>query len=94
MDDESGVTRDRQYGTCEWNGKIFNIVDTGGFVQHSDDIFEAAIRSQVQIAIDEAAVIVFMVDVTTPTSFTASVSSRFSSCRRSRAAARASCWMP
>lgn len=65
MDDLSGVTRDRQYGTCEWNGKIFNVVDTGGFVQHSDDIFEAAIRSQVQIAIDEAAVIVFMVDVTT-----------------------------
>jgi GTPase len=65
VDDLSGVTRDRQYGTCEWNGKIFNVVDTGGFVQHSDDIFEAAIRSQVQIAIDEAAVIVFMVDVTT-----------------------------
>lgn len=65
VDDESGVTRDRQYGTCEWNGKIFNVVDTGGFVQHSEDIFEAAIRSQVQIAIDEAAVIVFMVDVMT-----------------------------
>lgn len=65
VDDISGVTRDRQYGTCEWNGKIFNVVDTGGFVQHSEDIFEAAIRSQVQIAIDEAAVIVFMVDVTT-----------------------------
>jgi GTP-binding protein len=65
VDDLSGVTRDRQYGTCEWNGKIFNVVDTGGFVQHSDDIFEAAIRSQVQIAIEEASVIVFMVDVTT-----------------------------
>ncbi len=65
VDDISGVTRDRQYGTCEWNGKIFNVVDTGGFVQHSDDIFEAAIRSQVQVAIDEASVIVFMVDVTT-----------------------------
>jgi GTPase len=65
VDDESGVTRDRHYGTCEWNGKIFNVVDTGGFVQHSDDIFEAAIRSQVNIAIEEAAVIVFMVDVTT-----------------------------
>ncbi|MBK9012669.1 MAG: ribosome biogenesis GTPase Der [Saprospiraceae bacterium] len=64
VDDESGVTRDRQYGTCEWNGKIFNVVDTGGFVEHSDDIFEAAIRSQVKIAIEEASVIVFMVDVT------------------------------
>lgn len=65
VDDESGVTRDRQYGTCEWNGKIFTVVDTGGFVEHSEDIFEAAIRSQVKIAIEEAAVIVFMVDVTT-----------------------------
>lgn len=65
VDDISGVTRDRQYGTCEWNGKIFNVVDTGGFVAHSEDIFEAAIRSQVNIAIEEAAVIVFMVDVMT-----------------------------
>ena len=65
VDDTSGVTRDRQYGTCEWNGKVFNVVDTGGFVEHSDDIFEAAVRSQVKIAIEEASVIVFMVDVTT-----------------------------
>lgn len=65
IDDISGVTRDRQYGLTEWNGKQFTVVDTGGFVQHSDDIFEAAIRSQVEIAIQEAAVIIFMVDVTT-----------------------------
>ncbi|MBI1224203.1 MAG: ribosome biogenesis GTPase Der [Bacteroidetes bacterium] len=65
VDDVSGVTRDRQYGTCEWNGKVFNVVDTGGFVEHSDDVFETAVRSQVKIAIEEASVIVFMVDVTT-----------------------------
>lgn len=65
VDDQSGVTRDRQYGTSEWNGKVFNVVDTGGFVLNSSDVFEAAIRSQVRIAMDEAAVIVFMVDVTT-----------------------------
>ena len=65
IDDTSGVTRDRQYGSCEWNGKIFTVVDTGGFVPDSKDIFEAAIRDQVRIAIDEATVIVFMADVTT-----------------------------
>lgn len=65
IDDTSGVTRDRQYGTSFWNGKTFTVVDTGGFVKHSEDVFEAAIRSQVQIAIDEAKVIIFMVDVTT-----------------------------
>lgn len=65
IDDTSGVTRDRQYGTTDWNGKTFTIVDTGGFVLSSEDIFEAAIRSQVRIAIQEAAVIVFMVDVLT-----------------------------
>ncbi len=65
IDDESGVTRDRQYGTCTWNGKTFTVVDTGGFVKGSDDIFEAAIRTQVQIAIAEAGVIVFVVDVET-----------------------------
>jgi len=65
IDNVSGVTRDRQYGTCEWNGKSFTVVDTGGFVHGSDDVFEAAIRDQVQIAIDEAQVIIFMVDVTT-----------------------------
>ncbi|MEM7104512.1 MAG: ribosome biogenesis GTPase Der [Bacteroidota bacterium] len=65
IDDVSGVTRDRIYGRAYWNGKDFNIVDTGGFVHNSDDIFEAAIRSQVQIALEEASVIIFMVDVTT-----------------------------
>jgi GTP-binding protein len=65
VDDISGVTRDRQYGVCEWNGKSFTVIDTGGFVPASEDIFEAAIRDQVRIAIDEANVIVFMTDVTT-----------------------------
>lgn len=64
-DDISGVTRDRQYGSSEWNGKGFNVVDTGGFVPHSSDVFEAAIRDQVRIAIAEASLIVFMTDVTT-----------------------------
>lgn len=65
IDDTSGVTRDRQYGSSFWNGKTFTVVDTGGFVKNSEDVFEAAIRSQVQIAVQEARVIVFMVDVTT-----------------------------
>lgn len=65
VDDVSGVTRDRQYGSSNWNGKEFTVVDTGGFVKKTDDIFEKEIRSQVQIAIDEATVILFMVDVTT-----------------------------
>lgn len=65
IDDESGVTRDRQYGTSVWNGKHFAVIDTGGFVKHSSDVFESAIRSQVTIAIEEATVLVFMVDVTT-----------------------------
>src|SRR6188474_1841876 len=64
-DNISGVTRDRQYGTGFWNGKTFSIIDTGGFVEHSDDIFEAAIREQVDIAIEEASVIIFMTDVMT-----------------------------
>ena len=65
VDDLSGVTRDRLYGTCEWNGKNFTVIDTGGFVPSSSDVFEVAIRNQVHIAIEEASVIVFMVDVTT-----------------------------
>jgi GTPase len=65
IDDVSGVTRDRIYGSSDWNGKEFTVVDTGGFVQGSEDIFEEAIRRQVKIAIDEAAVILFMVDVVT-----------------------------
>lgn len=64
-DNISGVTRDRQYGSANWNGKSFTIIDTGGFVQHSDDLFEAAIREQVDIAIEEATVILFMADVMT-----------------------------
>lgn len=65
IDDISGVTRDRIYGFSDWNGKNFTVVDTGGFVKGSADIFEAAIRRQVQIAIEEAAAIIFLVDVTT-----------------------------
>lgn len=65
IDDISGVTRDRQYGNSHWNGKSFTVVDTGGFVKNSEDIFEAAIRDQVEIAIDEADVIILMTDVTT-----------------------------
>ncbi|MEO6759127.1 MAG: ribosome biogenesis GTPase Der [Saprospiraceae bacterium] len=64
-DDFSGVTRDRKYGTCEWNGKRFTVVDTGGFVHGSNDIFEEAIRRQVKVALEEAAVIIFMVDAQT-----------------------------
>jgi GTP-binding protein len=60
--DVSGVTRDRQYGVAEWNGKNFNVIDTGGFVPDSEDIFEKEIRKQVRIAVDEANAIVFMVD--------------------------------
>lgn len=62
VDDVSGVTRDRLYGDVEWNGKIFQLIDTGGYVPQSDDVFEAAIREQVEIAIDEADVILFVVD--------------------------------
>ncbi|MFM8449677.1 MAG: GTPase, partial [Haliscomenobacter sp.] len=65
IDDISGVTRDRQYGASYWNGKNFTVVDTGGFVLNSQDVFEAAIRSQVKIAVEEAAVLIFMVDATT-----------------------------
>lgn len=61
----SGVTRDRLYGRGEWNGIDFSVIDTGGYVKGSDDIFEAEIRKQVEIAIDEANVIVFMLDVMT-----------------------------
>lgn len=65
IDDVSGVTRDRQYGLSYWNGKTFTVVDTGGFVKNSEDVFESAIRSQVKVAVEEAKVIIFMVDVTT-----------------------------
>jgi GTPase len=62
VDDVSGVTRDRQYGVAEWSGRSFNVIDTGGFVVGSNDIFETEIRKQVHIAIDEADIIIFMVD--------------------------------
>lgn len=65
VDDISGVTRDRQYGVAEWSGKSFNVIDTGGFVSGSEDVFEIEIAKQVRIAIDEADLIVFMTDVTT-----------------------------
>tara|TARA_Y100000385_G_scaffold290937_1_gene366208 strand:- start:8136 stop:9446 length:1311 start_codon:yes stop_codon:yes gene_type:complete len=65
IDDVSGVTRDRIYGHSVWNGKDITVIDTGGFVKNSEDVFEAAIRDQVQIAVDEADVIIFMGDVTT-----------------------------
>ena len=62
MDNESGVTRDRQYGFAEWAGKTFTTIDTGGYVTGSDDVFEGAIREQVKYALEEASVIIFMVD--------------------------------
>ena len=65
VDDFSGVTRDRQYGVADWNGKNFNIIDTGGFVARSEDIFEREIRKQVHIAVEEANAVLFMVDAAT-----------------------------
>tara|TARA_B100001142_G_scaffold330358_1_gene398544 strand:+ start:7959 stop:9263 length:1305 start_codon:yes stop_codon:yes gene_type:complete len=61
-DESSGVTRDRHYGKSEWNGQEFSVIDTGGYVEGSDDIFEKEIRKQVELAIDEANVILFLVD--------------------------------
>lgn len=65
VEDTPGVTRDRQYGVADWNGKTFNVIDTGGFVPDSEDIFEREIRKQVQIAVEEANAILFMVDAAT-----------------------------
>lgn len=65
VDDVSGVTRDRQYGVADWNGKSFNIIDTGGFVPESEDIFEREIGKQVLIAVEEANALLFMVDAAT-----------------------------
>jgi len=62
VDDVSGVTRDRTYGEAEWNGKSFQVIDTGGYVLHTDDLFEIAIREQVEIALAEADLILYMVD--------------------------------
>ncbi len=65
INDEAGTTRDRHYGKCEWNGKHFSVIDTGGYSINSDDAFEGDIRRQVLLAVDEADVIIFMTDVTT-----------------------------
>ena len=65
VDDISGVTRDRHYGRSDWCGREFSVVDTGGYTSNSDDVFESAIRSQVQIAIEEADLVVFMVEAGT-----------------------------
>jgi GTP-binding protein len=65
VDDLSGVTRDRIYGESDWNGKTFNVIDTGGFVPRSKDVFEKHIREQVMIAIQEASLLLFVVDATT-----------------------------
>lgn len=63
VNDEAGTTRDRQYGHAEWTGKTFSVVDTGGWVAGSDDVFESEINKQVSIAVEEADVILFVVDV-------------------------------
>ncbi len=65
VDDVSGVTRDRQYGVADWAGKTFNLIDTGGFVPESDDVFEQEIKKQVFIALEEANALIFMVDAAT-----------------------------
>jgi GTPase len=62
VDEISGVTRDRQYGHCEWGGRRFSVVDTGGYATGSDDVFEEEIRRQVKIALQEASIILFVVD--------------------------------
>ena len=63
VDEQSGVTRDRHYGFSEWGGRTFSVIDTGGYVRGSEDIFEGEIRKQVEVAIEEASVILFVVDV-------------------------------
>lgn len=63
VDKQSGVTRDRNYGKCTWNGVDFSIIDTGGYVENSDDVFEEEINKQVKLAIEESDIILFMVDV-------------------------------
>ncbi len=65
MDNQSGVTRDRHYGFAEWTDKHFTVIDTGGYVVGSEDVFEGAIREQVEIALDEATVVLFVVDTMT-----------------------------
>ena len=65
VSDIAGTTRDRQYGKCDWNGREFSVVDTGGWVVKSDDIFEEEIRKQVIVATEEADLVLFLVDVGT-----------------------------
>ena len=65
VDESSGVTRDRNYGTCFWNGITFSLIDTGGYVQNSEDVFEEEINKQVRLAIEESNLILFLVDVKT-----------------------------
>ncbi len=65
VDETAGVTRDRHYGKCEWCGREFSVVDTGGYTSNSDDVFEEAIRTQVVLAIEEADVVLFMVEAAT-----------------------------
>lgn len=65
VDDQSGVTRDRHYGQADWNGTEFTVIDTGGYVETTEDLFEKEIKKQVHIALDEADVIIFMADVRT-----------------------------
>src|SRR6476620_129881 len=65
VEDTPGVTRDRQYGIADWNGKNFYVIDTGGFVPDSEDVFETEIRKQVQVAVTEASAILFVVDAAT-----------------------------
>ena len=65
VDDTAGVTRDRHYGRCEWCGREFSVVDTGGYTSNSDDVFEKAIRRQVEIAIEESDAVIFMVEAAT-----------------------------
>ena len=65
VDETAGVTRDRHYGRCEWCGTEFSVVDTGGYTSNSDDIFEEEIRKQVVLAIEEANVVLFMVEAGT-----------------------------
>ena len=63
VDAQSGVTRDRHYGKSDWNGRDFTLIDTGGYVENSDDVFQKEIDKQVTLAIEEADNIIFMVDV-------------------------------
>ena len=63
VNEEAGTTRDRQYGKVEWTGKEFSLIDTGGWVVNSEDVFEEEINKQVKVAIEEADVILFVVDV-------------------------------